>query len=908
MTKKLLLLAILFLVSVPASAQFADTAWVRRYGGGGYDYAWAMVVDDSGNVYVTGTSGTLKYDRNGNQLWMASLSGADITVDSFSNVYVAGYYDYVTVKYYPDGDTAWVRTYGSGVGNARAIAVDGDGNVYVTGTSNNDYVTIKYYPNGDTAWLRTYSSFQDYANALAIDVSGNVYVTGCSNGNYATVKYYPNGDTAWVRTYDGPGYYTDEANAIAIDKLGNIIVTGVSRGSETADDYATIKYYPNGDTAWVRRYNGEGNGNDRAHAIAVDGLGNVYVAGGSDGIGTDLDYATIKYDQDGNELWVRRYNGPGNWWDEANAIAIDGSGNVFVGGNLSCETTWDYGTIKYDSDGNKLWVKTYNGPGNDQERAWDVVVDASNNVYVTGFSIGNGTSADYATIKYVQYDSIPFTSAVNYGAGTYSLSVFCADLDGDGDPDLAVANPGSGNVSILKNNGDGTYQSAVNYGAGSAPWSVFCADLDGDGHPDLAVANFSSNNVSILKNNGWTFQSAVNYGAGIGPRSVFCADLDGDGDLDLAVANKYGSSVSILKNNGDATFQSAVNYGTGSSPASVFCADLDGDGALDLAVANGNNVSILKNNGDGTFQTAVNYGTGSSPAAVFCADLDGDRDLDLAVASGNGVSILKNNGDGTFQSSVNYGTGLNSHSVFCADLDGDNDLDLAVANANSNNVSILKNNGDGTFQGTVNYGTGGSPFSVFCADLDGDNDLDLAVANYDDNNLSILRNLTQVPANQPPYPFPLLSPTNGDSVRTVVVFDWGTSYDPFFPVRYDLYLSTSLVFPPDSTVIYSNLAFSEHTDTLGVGTHYWKVKGKDSQGPERWSDQSRSFYVFKLGDVNADSGINLADVRLLANYILKGGPAPHPLQSGDVNCDGKYDLVDVIKLARYVLLGVPFPC
>jgi len=112
-----------------------------------------------------------------------------------------------------------------------------------------------------------------------------------------------------------------------------------------------------------------------------------------------------------------------------------------------------------------------------------------------------------------------------------------------------VANHGGDNISILENNGNGTFQSAVNYGVGDYPVSVFCADLNGDSDLDLAVANYSSNNISILKNNGYgTFQSAINYGAGDSLYSVFCADLDGDADLDLAVANAESDNVSILKN------------------------------------------------------------------------------------------------------------------------------------------------------------------------------------------------------------------------------------------------------------------------------------------------------------------------------------------------------------------------
>jgi hypothetical protein len=122
-------------------------------------------------------------------------------------------------------------------------------------------------------------------------------------------------------------------------------------------------------------------------------------------------------------------------------------------------------------------------------------------------------------------------------------------LDGDSDPDIAVANSWGNDVSILKNNGDATFQPAVNYETGNSPFCVFGADLDGDGSLDLAVANYQTDNVSILKNNGdATFQAPVDCGVGDYPISVFCADLDGDADLDLAVANSEDDSVSILMN------------------------------------------------------------------------------------------------------------------------------------------------------------------------------------------------------------------------------------------------------------------------------------------------------------------------------------------------------------------------
>jgi hypothetical protein len=189
-----------------------------------------------------------------------------------------------------------------------------------------------------------------------------------------------------------------------------------------------------------------------------------------------------------------------------------------------------------------------------------------------------------------------FEAAITFGTGGTPESVFSADLDGDGDNDLAVANYGSENISILLNNGDGTFATTVNYAAGSRPISIFAADLDGDGDNDLAVANYDSDNISILLNKGdGTFATQVSYVAGDGPWSVFATDLDGDGDDDLAVANNGSHNVSILLNNGNGTFTAAVNYVAAGYPSSVFAADFDGDSHYDLAVTNKStdNISIL---------------------------------------------------------------------------------------------------------------------------------------------------------------------------------------------------------------------------------------------------------------------------------------------------------------------------
>jgi len=311
----------------------------------------------------------------------------------------------------------WKKRY-NGPGNsddvARAIAVDGSGNVYVTGSSMGsgtaaDYVTIKYNSSGIRQWKKRYNGKGngfDGAAAIAVDGSGNVYVTGQSAGSgtgsdYTTIKYSSSGVRKWVRRYNGPGNHWDYAQAIAVDGSGNVYVTGKSTGSGTGWDYTTIKYNSSGVRQWKKRYNGPGNSSDDATAIAVDGSGNVYVTGKSTGSGTGWDYTTIKYNSSGVRRWVKRYKGPGNLWDEAKAIAVDGSGYVYVTGySTGSSTGGDYATVKYSSSGVRQWKKRYNGKGNGYDKATSIAVDGSGNVYVTGYSTGSGTGHDYMTIKY----------------------------------------------------------------------------------------------------------------------------------------------------------------------------------------------------------------------------------------------------------------------------------------------------------------------------------------------------------------------------------------------------------------------------------------------------------------------------------------------------------------------------
>jgi uncharacterized delta-60 repeat protein len=325
---------------------------------------------------------------------------------------------FFTISCFAQVKQQWVQRY-NGPENledeARAVAIDKEGNIYVTGYSDGgaatslDYATVKYNSDGVQQWIQKYNgpgNFWDIARAIVLDNEGNVYVTGYSMGgdteyDFATIKYNSDGMQQWVRRYNGPGNGSDGATAIALDSEGNIYVTGGSTGNETHSDYTTIKYNSDGTELWVQRYNGTDNYYDAVFSMAVDSNNNIYVTGVSSGSGKYSDYLTIKYNSSGAQLWVRSYNGPSNYVDEAHAVAVDIEGNVYVTGySWGNATDYDYATIKYNSDGAHQWVKRYNGTGNSGDVATAIAVDNESNIYVTGRSSGNGTGMDYTTIKY----------------------------------------------------------------------------------------------------------------------------------------------------------------------------------------------------------------------------------------------------------------------------------------------------------------------------------------------------------------------------------------------------------------------------------------------------------------------------------------------------------------------------
>lgn len=435
--------------------------WIARYNSllDSTDVAVDIKTDISGNTYVTGYSYTIlgllkaavtiSYDPNGNQRWRSEYNqlfddeATALVLDNDQQyLYVAGSSngllgilpsDFLIIKYRAsDGMQMWARTYSQSLlGDDKAIAlvVDSQNNPVITGISQGflllltpyDYATVKFDENGNQLWVSRYNgpgNGEDKPTDIAVDSQDNIIVTGGSAGStsgedFATVKYNSSGSEVWVQRYDGPGNNEDRAYAIVVDNSDNIAVTGSSTGSGSGLDYATMKYSSSGSQMWLQRYNGPGNNEDRAYAIVVDNSDNIIITGFSRLGATpeSEDYTTIKYNNAGIQQWVNRYNGTGSNQDRAYAIVVDNSDNILVTGSSrssGAAGTEDYATLKYSNSGTQVWVTKYNGTGNNEDRAYAIVVDNSDNIYVTGTSRNSSLlgSEDYLSIKYSESELV----------------------------------------------------------------------------------------------------------------------------------------------------------------------------------------------------------------------------------------------------------------------------------------------------------------------------------------------------------------------------------------------------------------------------------------------------------------------------------------------------------------------
>lgn len=473
--KKIFLMLVVLFSSVFVQAQ-VQQAWVARANGienknevGGH-----IAMDAAGNIYVAGSRGgsankgddgflTIKYNsKTGAVIWAHINDGAgngsagpsDMCVDAAGNVYVTGGggptshgTEWYTIKYNTNGDQQWEDAYTNSAAGEQpsAIAVDANGNVFVTGYSYSDdgvrsIATIKYNASGSRVWVKYYNGDDNDGGAIGVDIAvdadGNVYVTGYASytgtgHDLVILKYDNNGTQLSSNRYDGP--QNDEPVSMVLDADANIYIAAKSGVLNHGLDFLTLKYNSNCSIIWERLFNGPTDNNDQPAEIAVDGSGNVFVGGFTtfkivNGLFPFRNYLLIKYDVNGNKLWNVSYDSGEDIDDDAIGVALDAIGDVYItgfsGSVSSSNPLANYVTIKYNTNGVQQWLKAYDGTAGGADTPEDILVDLNKNVYVSGSSPGASTLYDIATIKYSQCEIVcPSNITVNNDAGKCSAVV-----------------------------------------------------------------------------------------------------------------------------------------------------------------------------------------------------------------------------------------------------------------------------------------------------------------------------------------------------------------------------------------------------------------------------------------------------------------------------------------------------
>ncbi len=374
-------------VALPAAAA-AETPQVLRFHGGGYDQASVVTTDGSGNSYVGGYS--------------ESRDGKD---------------SFVVIKLGPDGALRWTARYdgsrGGVGGQADALAVDAAGNVYAAGfvhdgvifNQNYDYLVVKFGPEGAQRWAHRYNgpgNNSDFARAIAVDGAGNAYVTGFSYGagfgyDWATLKFSPTGALLWERRESGPGQSDDRASELALLPGGNLVVAGVTQtgGEQFPDnDVELVAYDPQGSVVWQRRWSDTAISHEFVWDLDVDGSGRIAITGTTQE--NTSPYVpplplTLRYDSGGTLLQTIRTDG-------GSSVDVDGAGNFYVTGSfVSAPST----VAKFSAGGARVWSSPLTFGDFDFLSMPVVAADAAGAVTVAGTLRDTSTHNDhYVTIRF----------------------------------------------------------------------------------------------------------------------------------------------------------------------------------------------------------------------------------------------------------------------------------------------------------------------------------------------------------------------------------------------------------------------------------------------------------------------------------------------------------------------------
>ncbi len=458
---KILILLVFTIINNGVNAQselkvFQD--WKNTNGSQNFFKKNVVKTDASGNIFIAGATLNssnnydiivAKYNSYGVLQWTQQYNGAGnsndmalgLYIDGSGNVLITGFIttatniDMVTVKYNSSGTQQWMSTFngiGNGYDSGADITGDASGNVYVTGmiynSYNTDVETIKYNSSGTQQWAKRYnyaSNMNDggvklVVNAMGVAVSIIAQIDTLSY-RYGVIIYNPTSGNLVTSTINGSSSTgIDQVSDMVQDASGNIYIAGAVPVAGQGYNYDIIKLNSNLGLSWERTYSGNDGLNDIATGLEVDGSGNVFVTGTSETNAEGKNIVTLKYNSSGTLQWSRTYNDTLNKDDEASAMAMDATGNIYITGSCATEAdSTNYLTIKYDASGNLLWTILSDGDAHLDDMANNIALDSIGDIIVTGESRTSSGSFEYMTIKYVEKQIITPT---DYNAETPASS------------------------------------------------------------------------------------------------------------------------------------------------------------------------------------------------------------------------------------------------------------------------------------------------------------------------------------------------------------------------------------------------------------------------------------------------------------------------------------------------------
>lgn len=495
--------------------------WVATYNGigTGYNSPTKNAIDKFGNLIVCGKTDIgstdyliLKYNSSGSLLWSRTYDGTahssdylkDMILDDSGNIYVTGnsnegaangYFNWLTIKYSPNGEMRWKKNFDwtlHGEDVAYSITLDKKGNVFVGGyglapggLQNFDIVLAKYNNDGIEQWVRTYDSnpigHADWGYSVVADDSDCSYISGYSYSSKAiTIKYDENGNQIWLREYPRMNAEYTIPLYSKIDKGNNIIVNGYYQVAGQLN-FVTLKYDRNGNLLWDRVFDSPVGTMDYTHSIYTDDSLNVYVAGSTQGLATSHDALIIKYSPRGDTLWIRTYDDGIGEADKANSLIVDEFHNVYITGSTYTSENDDYLTLKYNINGELIWIKKFSLIHTNVSKT--ISLDRSQNIFISGFSLISSGVQAITSIKYSQLTGIEIFNKVFANGFTMSnfpnpfnpMTVIAYNLLTEGNVILKILDVNGKEVRVLMNgNQDAGKHSFVFEGNNLSSGIYFC--------------------------------------------------------------------------------------------------------------------------------------------------------------------------------------------------------------------------------------------------------------------------------------------------------------------------------------------------------------------------------------------------------------------------------------------------